>query len=159
MAERIHMTRRGHQLLQQELKRLKSQDRPRIVLEIKKAREHGDLSENAEYHAAKEQQGLIEARIMLLEDKLSRAQVVDTRNLVPDRVRFGATVILEDLESGQEVTYTLVSEEEADVSKGLLSVRSPVGRALIGKAEEEEVQVRVPSGTKEYEIKGIRFDP
>jgi transcription elongation factor GreA len=96
---------------------------------------------------------------MLLEDKLSRAQVVDTRNLVPDRVRFGATVILEDLESGQEVTYTLVSEEEADVSKGLLSVRSPVGRALIGKAEEEEVQVRVPSGTKEYEIKGIRFDP
>jgi transcription elongation factor GreA len=159
VAERIHMTRRGHQLLQQELKRLKSQDRPRIVLEIKKAREHGDLSENAEYHAAKEQQGLIEARIMLLEDKLSRAQVVDTRNLVPDRVRFGATVILEDLESGQEVTYTLVSEEEADVSKGLLSVRSPVGRALIGKAEEEEVQVRVPSGTKEYEIKGIRFDP
>jgi transcription elongation factor GreA len=153
------MTRRGHELLQRELKRLKSQDRPRIVQEIKQAREHGDLSENAEYHAAKEQQGLIEARITLLEDKLSRAEVVDTQGLDPDRVRFGATVVLEDLESGQEVTYTLVSEEEADVSKGLLSVRSPVGRALIGKGEDDEVQVRVPSGLKEYEIREIRFDP
>jgi transcription elongation factor GreA len=93
VAERIHMTRRGHELLQRELKRLKSQDRPRIVQEIKQAREHGDLSENAEYHAAKEQQGLIEARITLLEDKLSRAEVVDTQGLDPDRVRFGATVV------------------------------------------------------------------
>jgi transcription elongation factor GreA len=158
VAEKIHMTRRGHEALVAELRRLKSEERPRIVLEIKAAREHGDLSENAEYHAAKEQQGMIEARITLLEDKLSRAEVVDTSALGTDRVRFGATVQLEDLKTGEQVTYTLVSEEEADISRGLLSVGSPVGRALIGKRADEEVQVRVPAGVREYEIQRIWFE-
>ena len=157
MPERIHMTASGRERLQTELKRLKGQERPRIVREIKAAREHGDLSENAEYHAAKEQQGLIEARIQDLEDKLARAEVVDTSKMPKDRVRFGATVVLEDLESGEEVTYTLVGEEEADISRGLLSVTSPVGRALIGRRPDEEVTVRVPAGTREYEVREIRF--
>lgn len=151
------MTPQGHERLQAELKRLKAEDRPRIVREIKAAREHGDLSENAEYHAAKEQQGMTEARIKDLEDKLSRAEVVDTSKMEPDRVRFGATVVLEDLESGDEVTYTLVGEDEANISKGLLSVTSPVGRALIGKRPDDEVVVRVPSGTREYEVRNISF--
>ena len=151
------MTPQGHERLQAELKRLKAEERPRIVREIKAAREHGDLSENAEYHAAKEQQGMIEARIKDLEIKLSRAEVVDTSKMKPDRVRFGATVVLEDLESGEEVTYTLVGEDEADISKGLLSVTSPVGRALIGKRPDDGVVVRVPSGTREYEVRDISF--
>ncbi len=157
MTDKVHMTPRGFESLQEELRRLKTKERPKIVEEIKRAREHGDLSENAEYDAAKEQQGHIEGRIRVLEDKLSRAVVVDTRGQLADRVRFGATVVLEDLNSGDEVTYTLVGEDEADVAQGLLSVTSPVGRALIGRRVDDEVRVRVPSGTREYEVRGIRF--
>lgn len=156
MQQRVHVTRRGYDLLQEELKRLKFVDRPKVVEEIKVARAHGDLSENAEYHAAKERQGHMEARIRLIEDRLARAEVVDTNNLPLDRVRFGLTVVLEDLESGEEVTYTLLGEDEADAGRGWLSVHSPVGRALIGKAVDDEVTVRVPAGTKQYEVREIR---
>ena len=150
------MTRRGHELLQQELRRLKVEERPRLVEAIKVAREHGDLSENAEYDAAKEQQGYVEARLRQIEDKLARAQVVELADAEPDRVLFGTTVVLEDLGSGDEVTYTIVGEDEADIGQALLSVKSPVGRALIGKRVDEEVVVVVPSGTKQYEVREIR---
>ena len=150
------MTRRGYQNLQEELRRLKAVDRLAVVEEIKVARAHGDLSENAEYHAAKERQGQIEARIRQVEDRLARAEVVDPDRLPLDRVRFGTTVVLEDLDSGAELIYTLLGEEEADAAKGCLSVYSPVGRALIGKAVDDEVTVRVPSGTKLYEVREIR---
>jgi transcription elongation factor GreA len=152
------MTREGYEALQDELKRLKAVERPKIVLEIKQAREHGDLSENAEYDAAKEKQGMVEGRIQAIEDRLARAEVVDTAGLAGDRVRFGATVVLEDLNSGEELTYRLVGEDEADVTLGMLSVTSPVGRALIGKAVDDEVVVRVPAGTRGYEIREIRYE-
>ena len=158
MSERVHMTRRGHEQLTNELRRLKLEERPRLVEEIKQAREHGDLSENAEYDAAKEKQGHVESRIVVLEDKLARAEIVDSTGQTPDQVRFGATVVLEDLSSGDEVTYTLVGEDEANVADGLISVKSPVGRALIGKRVEDEIAVTVPSGTKEFEVREIKFD-
>ncbi len=151
------MTPRSHDQLQKELRRLKTRERPAIVEAIKVAREHGDLSENAEYDAAKESQGFIESRILMLEDKLARAQVVDLGEQTPDRVLFGTTVVLEDLGSGDEVTYTLVGEDEADIKQALLSVKSPVGRALLGKRVDDEVTVKVPSGVKQYEIRDIRL--
>ena len=150
------MTRRGYEALVEELRRLRVEERPRAVEAIKLARAHGDLSENAEYDAAKEHQGHIEGRIAQIEDKLARAEVVDTRNLDLDRVRFGTTVVLEDLDSGEEITYTLVGEDEADVENKLLSVTSPVGKALIGRAPDDEVVVRVPSGTRTYEVREIK---
>ena len=156
MREKVPMTFRGHELLQQELRRLKVEERPRLVEAIKVAREHGDLSENAEYDAAKEQQGYVEARIRQIEDKLARAQVVELADAEPDRVLFGTTVVLEDLDSGDEVIYKLVGEDEADIGQALLSVKSPVGRALIGKRVDEEVTVVVPSGTKQFEVREIR---
>jgi len=150
------MTRRGYETLVEDLRRLKVEERPRVVEAIKVARAHGDLSENAEYDAAKERQGHVEGRIAQIEDRLARAEVVDTSNLDLDRVRFGTTVVLEDLDSGDEVTYTLVGEDEADVEKKLLSVTSPVGKALIGRAPDDEVVVRVPSGTRTYEVRQIK---
>jgi len=153
---RVHMTRRGYENLQAELKKLKSQDRLKVVDEIRVARAHGDLSENAEYHAAKERQGQIEGRIRFVEDRLARAEVVDPSDIPIDRVRFGLTVVLENLDSGEEVTYTLTGEEEADIAKGFLSVTSPIGRALIGKAVDDEVQILVPSGTRMFEVREIR---
>ena len=158
MREKVPMTQRGYELLQQELRRLKTRERPQITEAIKVAREMGDLSENAEYDAAKEKQGHIESRILLLEDKLARAQVVEVNSQDPDRVLFGTTVVLEDLGSGDEVTYTLVGEDEADIGQALLSVKSPVGRALIGKRVDDEVIVNVPSGTKQYEVREIKVD-
>jgi transcription elongation factor GreA len=155
--QKIHMTRQGYERLQAELKRLKGEERRRIVEEIKIARELGDLSENAEYHAAKERQGQLEARIRHVEDKLARAEVVEPSGQLADRVRFGATVVLEDLTTGEELTYTIVGEDEVDAAGGLISVNSPVGRALIGKEPEEEVSVRVPAGTRRYEIREIRY--
>ena len=152
------MTRRGYELLHQELRCLKTRERPRVVEAIKVAREMGDLSENAEYDAAKEKQGQLESRIHLLEDKLARAQVVEVNSQDPDRVLFGTTVVLEDLDSGDEVTYTLVGEDEADIGQALLSVKSPVGRALIGKRVDDEVTVNVPSGTKQYEVREIKVE-
>jgi len=158
LSEKVPMTPRGHGMLQEELRRLKTRERPRVVEAIKVAREHGDLSENAEYDAAKESQGHIEAKILLIEDKLARAQVVDVAKQTPDRILFGTTVVLEDLDSGDEVTYTLVGEDEADIRQALLSVKSPVGRALIGKRIDDAVVVTVPSGTKQYEVREIRVD-
>jgi transcription elongation factor GreA len=158
VAEKIPMTRRGYELMKEELRRLKVEDRPRVVQDIRRAREHGDISENAEYEAAKESQAHLEGRILVLEDKLARAVVVEATEQGTDRVRFGVTVVLEDLASGAEVTYMLVGEDEADIARGLLSVKSPVGRALIGKAVGEEVVVSVPAGTRQYEICEIKLE-
>jgi transcription elongation factor GreA len=153
------MTPRGYALLEEECRRLKSEERPRIVKEIEAARAHGDLSENAEYHAAKERQGHIEGRISMLEDKLARAQVIDGEGQGTDRVTFGATVVLSDSDSGEEVTYTIVGEDEADLAQGMISVTSPVARALMGKSLDTEVTVKVPKGTRAFEIRDIRFAP
>ena len=151
------MTRQGHDMLTEELRRLKGVERPAISDAIRRAREHGDISENAEYDAAKDKQGMIEARIRQIEDRLARAEVVDISGQPPDKVRFGTTVVLEDLASGDEVTYRIVGEDEADVSKGLLSVTSPVARALIGKEVDDQVNVVVPAGSRSYEVREIRF--
>ena len=155
--DRIPMTRAGYQKLEDELRRLKTEDRPRIVREIEAARAHGDISENAEFHAAKERQGHVEGRIRVVEDKLARAQVIDATGQSPDAVRFGATVVLIDVETEERVTYTLVGEDESDVASGFISVTSPVARAILGKAIEETVTVRVPRGTREFTILEIRF--
>jgi transcription elongation factor GreA len=157
MDDRVPMTRSGYERLQTELKQLKSEDRPKIVKEIEVARAHGDLSENAEYHAAKDRQGHIEARIRLVEDRLARAQVIDPTGEAPDQVRFGVTVVLLDAESGDEVSYTIVGEDESDVTAGLISVTSPIGRALLGKSVDDAVTVRVPKGTREFEVREIRI--
>ncbi len=151
MTDRVPMTPRGYQMLQDELKRLKSEERPKVVKEIEEARAHGDLSENAEYHAAKEKQGHIEGRIRLLDDKLARAQVIEGAQ-DGDQVRFGNTVSLEDAETGERMTYTIVGEDEADAGAGQISVTSPIARALLGKEPGDSVQVRVPRGTRELEI-------
>jgi transcription elongation factor GreA len=152
------MTRVGYAKLEDELRRLKTEDRIRIVKEIEVARAHGDISENAEFHAAKERQGHIEGRIRVLEDRLARAQVIDPAGQSPDAVRFGATVVLLDVETEEHVTYTLVGEDESDAANGLISITSPVARAILGKAVESTVTVRVPRGTREFEIIEIRFD-
>jgi transcription elongation factor GreA len=144
--------------LEAELKRLKTVDRQRIVKEIEVARAHGDISENAEFEAAKERQAQIEARIAQIEDKLARAQVIDAKGQSPDAVRFGATVDLMDTESGDEVTYTIVGEDESDAARGLISVSSPIARALLGKPVDEVVAVQVPRGKREFEIRSIRFE-
>jgi len=158
MSDRIPMTRAGYAKLEEELKKLKTEDRIRIVKEIEVARAHGDISENAEFHAAKERQSHIEGRIRVVEDKLARAQVIDPRGQSPDAVRFGATVVLEDVETGERVTYTLVGEDESDVALGFISVTSPVARALLGKGVDDVVVARVPRGTRELQILEIRFD-
>ncbi len=157
MADRIPMSRAGYDKLQEDLRRMKSRDRHEIVKEIEAARAHGDLSENAEFHAAKERQGHIEGRIATIEDKLARAQIIETTDPNPDSVRFGVTVVLVDSETDEEVTYTLVGEDEADVRQGLLSVTSPVARALLGKQVDDEITVRVPKGMRHLEVRSIRF--
>ncbi len=158
MGERIPMSQKGYEKLEADLRRMRSEDRPRIVQEIEDARAHGDLSENAEFHAAKDRQGHIEGRMRDLEDKLARAQVIDTTGQTPDAVRFGTTVVLEDTDSGEKVSYTLMGEDESDVANGLISVTSPVARALLGKGVDDVVKVRVPKGTREFEILEIRYD-
>jgi len=158
VTERIPMTRGGFRKLEAELQRLKTVDRPHNVQEIAEARAHGDISENAEFHAAKERQGHLEARILQVEDRLARAQVIEPGQGQPDAVRFGTTVVLEDTDSGDAVSYTLVGEDESDVASGLISVASPVARALLGKAEGDEVKVRVPKGTRTFEVLEIRYD-
>jgi transcription elongation factor GreA len=157
MSERVPMTRQGYDKLEADLRELKSVDRPQIVKEIEVARAHGDISENAEFHAAKERQSHIEGRIRQLEDKLARAQVIDPTGPEPDSVRFGVTVVLLDVESDEEVTYTLVGEDESDIAKGLLSISSPIARALLGKRVDDAVRVQVPKGTREFEVREIRF--
>ena len=150
------MTPGGAQKLRDELVRLK-EERPRISREIGIAREHGDLSENAEYHAAKERQGLVEARLKDIEDKLARAEVIDPTKLSGDRVRFGATVTLTNLDSDEESTYQIVGADEADINHGLISISAPLARALIGKSIGDEVVVQLPAGTRRYEIGAIDF--
>ena len=141
----------------EELKRLKSVERPKIIKAIAEARAHGDLSENAEYHAAKEQQGLNEGRVAELEDRLSRAEVIDIKKLSGETVIFGANVSLIDEDTEDEVVYRIVGEYEADASAGLISISSPIARALIGKSEGDSVEVSTPGGGKSYEITGISF--
>lgn len=155
--DRYPMTLEGHKALQEELKHLKAVERPKISIEIGVAREHGDLRENAEYHAAKEKQGHIEARISHLEGMLSRAEVIDTAQMNGDRVKFGARVTLEDPKTGKTTEYRIVGAEEADVNKGLISITSPVAQALINREVGDEVQVRAPGGVRVYEICEIHW--
>ena len=152
MSDKVPMTPGGAQKLKDELARLK-EERPKISREIGIAREHGDLSENAEYHAAKERQGLVEARIKDIEDKLSRAEVIDPTKLNGDRVRFGATVMLTNLDTDEEAKYQIVGADD----HGLISVSAPLARALIGKSTGDEVVVQLPAGTRRYEIGSIDF--
>jgi len=154
--EKVPMTPGGAQKLRDELVRLK-EERPKISREIGAAREHGDLKENAEYHAAKERQGLVEARIKDIEDKLSRAEVIDPTKLSGDRVRFGATVSVTNLDTEEEQHFQIVGADEADVNKGSISVSAPLARALIGKSTGDEVVVNLPGGTRRYEIGNIEF--
>lgn len=150
------MTPKGYQKLKDELRECKA-ERPRLSDVILEAREHGDLSENAEYHAAKEKQGFLEARIQELEAKIGFAEVIDPAKLSGDRVVFGATVLLEDIDSGEESCYTIVGEEESDVKGGLISLKSPVARALINHSEGDEVKVKVPGGMRAFEIVEVSF--
>ncbi len=156
--ERVPMTRAGYDKLEADLKNLKTVERPENVKEIETARAHGDISENAEFHAAKERQSHLEGRIRMIEDKLARAQVIDPSGPPPDAVRFGVTVVLLDAEADEEVKYTLVGEDEADIAEGKLSIGSPIARALLGKRIDDEVTVRVPKGTRAFEVRDIRFD-
>ena len=157
MSERVPMTPGGLARLKQELKRLKNVERPKIVKEIAEARSHGDLSENAEYHAAKEKQSHVEGRIQQVEHWIASAEVIDVSKHAGDRVVFGATVTLEDADSGDEVTYRIVGELEADLKQGRISVTSPIARALIGKEEGDTATVQSPGGKKEYEVKAVEF--
>ncbi len=151
------MTAEGHKALDEELKHLKSVERPQVIQAISEAREHGDLSENAEYHAAKERQGWIEGRVQELEDKLARAQVIDTSKMSGDQVKFGATVTLVDEDTDQESTYKIVGEDEADVKSGKISLSSPIARSLINKEVGDIVEVNAPGGTKSYEILQVEW--
>lgn len=155
--DKVPMTAEGHAAMLEEVKRLKTVERPKIIKAISEAREHGDLSENAEYHAAKEQQGLNESRVAELEDRLSRAEVIDVTKLSGDTVKFGAKVSLIDEDTENKVVYRIVGDYEADASSGLISISSPIARALIGKSKGESVEVATPGGGKSYEIVGIKF--
>ncbi|MGD2083718.1 MAG: transcription elongation factor GreA [Chromatiales bacterium] len=155
---KVPLTVRGAEKLREELNELKTIARPRVINAIADAREHGDLKENAEYHAAREQQGFIEGRIQEIEAKLSNAQIIDVTTInAGGKVVFGATVEVEDLDSGEEHTYQIVGEDEADIKHGLLSVSSPIARALIGKEGGDSVQVQTPRGTRELEIVEVRY--
>lgn len=155
--EKMPITPDGLGRLQDELRRLKSEERPAIIRAIAEAREHGDLSENAEYHAAKERQAFVEGRVAELEDKISRAEVIDPSKISGSKVMFGARVKIVDEESSKEATYQIVGAEEADIAKGLLSITSPLARALIGKKVGDQVEVQAPSGAKDYEILSVEY--
>lgn len=155
---KVPLTVAGAEKLKEELHRLKTVDRPRVIQAIAEARAHGDLSENAEYHAAKEQQSFIEGRIAEVDAKLSNAQIIDPKTVNAEgRVVFGATVQLLDEESGKEITYQIVGDDEADIAQGMVSISSPIARALIGKESGDSVEVRVPDGTRHYEIIDVRY--
>jgi transcription elongation factor GreA len=154
--EKFPMTPRGAEMLRAELARLK-EERPRISKEIEVAREHGDLSENAEYHAAKERQGLNEAKIRDVEGRLSLAEVIDPKSLSGERVMFGATVTLLNLDTDEETRYQIVGLEEANIEKGLISFDAPVARSLIGKSIGDEVTVKLPGGVRSYEISDVEY--
>ena len=154
--EKLPMTRAGHAALEAELKTLKSEERPAVIQAIAEAREHGDLSENAEYHAAREKQGFIEGRIKELEGVLSLVEVIDPTKL-SGPIKFGATVTLVDEDTDEEKTWQIVGEHEANIEKGLLNIKSPIARALIGKEEGDSVEVHTPGGDKSYEVLKIEY--
>jgi transcription elongation factor GreA len=155
---RAPITLRGAELLRAELKRLKSEARPNVIKAIAEARSHGDLSENAEYHAAREQQSFIEGRINEIEARLGNAEIIDVTQLpASGRVVFGCTVDLEDQDEGAKVVYQIVGEDEADIRRGLISVGSPIARALVGKSSGDVVEVTVPAGKRNYEIISVRY--
>ena len=154
--DKIPLTRAGHTALNEELKKLKSEERPAVIRAIAEAREHGDLSENAEYHAAREKQSFIEGRVKELEGILSLADVIDTSRL-SGSIKFGAVVTLVDEDTDEEKTYQIVGEPEADLEKGKLNIKSPLARALIGKDEGDSVEVRTPGGERAYEILNIEY--
>ncbi len=159
MSGKFPITLRGAEQLREELKRLKTVERPAVVAAIAEARSHGDLSENAEYDAAKERQGFIEGRIAEVEGKLGNAQIIDPASLDADgRVVFGSTVELENTDDGQTVTYQIVGDDEADIKQSKISINSPVARALIGKFDGDVVEVQTPGGRKEYEILEVRYE-
>ena len=151
------MTAEGYAVLDEELRRLKTQDRPAVIASIAEARAHGDLSENAEYHAAKDQQGWIEGRIAEIEDKMARAQVIDVSKLSGKQVKFGATVTVVDEDTDEKGRYQIVGDHEADVKLGKISLSSPIARAMIGKEVGEVVEVNTPSGGKAYEINKVEW--
>jgi transcription elongation factor GreA len=155
--DRVPMTLEGYKTLEQELHRLKAVERPRIIQAISEARAHGDLSENAEYHAAKEAQGLNEARVAELEDKFSRAEVIDPSSLSGSSIKFGATVTLVDEDTDEKVKYKIVGDLEASVKDGKISISSPIARALIGKAKGDSVEVTTPKGSRSYEILKVEW--
>jgi transcription elongation factor GreA len=155
--EKVPMTAAGFDKLQEELKHLKSVERPAIIKAIADAREHGDLSENAEYHAARERQSFIEGRVMELEDRISRADVIDVSKLSGDTVKFGANVKLIDEDTEEETTYQIVGAYEADITQGQISITAPLARALIGKKQGDSVEVTTPGGSKAYEIAEVAF--
>lgn len=157
MDKKIPMTRRGFDLLDEELRHLKALERPAVIKAIADAREHGDLSENAEYHAARERQGFIEGRISELEDKVSRAEIIDPSKVSGDEIKFGATVTLHDDDTDEVVVYQIVGSDESDIKKGLLSVTAPLARALINKTVKDEIEVTTPSGSKAYTVKKIEY--
>ncbi|HKT73774.1 MAG TPA: transcription elongation factor GreA [Steroidobacteraceae bacterium] len=157
--KRTPMTMRGAEALRAELKKLKSEARPNVIKAIAEARGHGDLSENAEYHAAREQQGFIEGRINEIEAKLANADIIDTTKLNnTGKVVFGAVVELEDQDGGSRVVYQIVGEDEADIKSGRISITSPIARALVGKSEEDVVDVTAPGGMRSFEIVAVRFE-
>jgi transcription elongation factor GreA len=158
MMERVPMTLEGFKNLEEELQRLKAVERPRIITAISEARAHGDLSENAEYHAAKEQQGMNEARVAEIEDKINRAEVIDISKMSGDTIKFGATVMLSDEDSGDMVTYTIVGDTEANLRDRKISISSPIGRALIGKSKGESVDVTTPKGTRTFEVLKVSWN-
>ena len=156
--KRAPLTIKGAERLRNELKKLKSEDRPRVIQAIAEARSHGDLSENAEYHAAREQQSFIEGRIKDIEAHLSNSEIIDVSSLpATDKVVFGATLDLEDEDTGNKVLYQIVGDAEADIKHGLISVSSPIARALVGKSKGDVVDVVAPNGTKSYEIVSVRY--
>jgi len=155
--ERVPMTIEGYRTLEAELQRLKSEERPRIIQAISEARSHGDLSENAEYHAAKDAQGLNEARVADLEDRISRADVIDTSKLSGNTVKFGATVTLVDEDTDEKVKYRIVGDFEASVRDGKISISSPLARALIGKSKNDTAEVTTPKGARSYQILKIEW--
>lgn len=155
--EKLPMTREGFEKLQNELKQLKTVDRHEVIKAIASARELGDLSENAEYHAARERQGFIEGRIAELEDKLARAEVIDVKMLAGDSIKFGASVKLIDEDTEESVAYQIVGDDESNLSKGKISLSSPLAKALIGKSAGDSVDVRTPGGVKSYEVIEVSF--
>ncbi len=159
MAEAIYLTIDGYKRLKEELDKLKNEERRRVLEKVAEARSHGDLSENAEYDAAKEEQNQLELKISTLERKLSIATILDEKKVKTDKVYILTTAVLRNLDNNQKVEYTLVSEEEADIEQGKISVKSPIGRAILGKQVSEKVEVRTPGGLKRFEVLEIKFKP